>query len=1075
MQSKTFRLFISSTFSDLIEERDVLHNEVFPIVKKYCTNLGYNFIPIDLRWGVTHEAGLDHKAMDICIDEVNKLRDYPMPNFLILLGNRYGWIPVPNKVDSKEFEMLCDASTKEEQQLLKKWFFLDTNIQPSVFCLQAVSIDKQDEWYRVTEQKIVKIFVKNKQLFSNQLIFRSATEQEVVTGVFKSVNQMDNHNENVLCVSRSLKNNFNIDKYLDDDKLNLKKLKNKIKGSIDPKVEVVELNSELKKVENEYRLDKEYLELFAQNVKRFLLESIEREILRLEKIQKKSNPEQYHHKVFKDERSSIFVGREDQLCLVNKYLENDLNKQVFVVHGESGVGKSAFMSKVASNIEENIDSNKTKFIYRFIGITDKSALAHSLLVDICDAIEDQFEINNEMLSNTYDEVVTKFLYLLTKVSQSSKKLILLIDALDQFTSQDTLEWIEDQLPNGIKIIVSTLPNQYGNYIDKLKLKTNQNQNFVEVKKLKKDDGRVILNKWLVNEKHHLTKDQEEYILDLFKENGLPLYLKIIFDEALKWHSYTTDYRYIKNSLTDSIRYFFTSLVKVDYHSDMLVRHTLGYLSASNKGLNEYELTGILSDDHIVMNSISNEFHDLPVSKNLHKLPSAVWSRLFFDLKKYLITIDADGVSILNYYHRQFKEASRDYYYEVDSNFYHSNIMEYFWVQDNFTAEGKIVNTRRLSELPYHCIKSGSISKIIKLLSSNFINLKTINIGKNYLLDDIYSASEVISSLPDKIKDEYLLSLSQALIDYLVNIVNDPFTILLNKINVEDIHSYFIYRKNQDFYKIFLTEIQKNNHKGYSISFKARYANKIRREAKLHDSWDVYESMLQHNELDSLDLVEQSRVYYDMGYIKYLMGEGDDAIAYMKQSADIASKGSESKVSEYISKCLEYRLRYLFDKCNVSEFERVLDEAKDIFEENKLISSNAKRWIKNVIAHKFEVAYELKNTEIAKKYLELYRLDEWMIDHEANGKYSSFTPYEARYQILLENYEDAAKMFKGYLYKVLGDKRDKRESVVRDYYDYCYALKRSKNDLEFEEQKDIALRISKEPGNHIWHNKLKNLK
>ena len=33
---KTFRLFLSSTFSDLVVERDELQSKVFPGLKKYC-------------------------------------------------------------------------------------------------------------------------------------------------------------------------------------------------------------------------------------------------------------------------------------------------------------------------------------------------------------------------------------------------------------------------------------------------------------------------------------------------------------------------------------------------------------------------------------------------------------------------------------------------------------------------------------------------------------------------------------------------------------------------------------------------------------------------------------------------------------------------------------------------------------------------------------------------------------------------------------------------------------------------------------------------------------------------------
>jgi hypothetical protein len=35
--SKVFRLFISSTFSDFQNEREVLQTKVFPYIKEYCS------------------------------------------------------------------------------------------------------------------------------------------------------------------------------------------------------------------------------------------------------------------------------------------------------------------------------------------------------------------------------------------------------------------------------------------------------------------------------------------------------------------------------------------------------------------------------------------------------------------------------------------------------------------------------------------------------------------------------------------------------------------------------------------------------------------------------------------------------------------------------------------------------------------------------------------------------------------------------------------------------------------------------------------------------------------------------
>jgi hypothetical protein len=47
--AKTFRVFVSSTFTDFIEERNALQEHVFPRLRKLCKEHGCRFQAIDLR------------------------------------------------------------------------------------------------------------------------------------------------------------------------------------------------------------------------------------------------------------------------------------------------------------------------------------------------------------------------------------------------------------------------------------------------------------------------------------------------------------------------------------------------------------------------------------------------------------------------------------------------------------------------------------------------------------------------------------------------------------------------------------------------------------------------------------------------------------------------------------------------------------------------------------------------------------------------------------------------------------------------------------------------------------------
>ena len=85
--TRTFRIFVSSPFTDLKEERNALQKHVFPRLKKLCRENGTRFQAIDLRWGVREEAGLDQQTMTICLDEIERCRTAsPRPNFVVLLG-----------------------------------------------------------------------------------------------------------------------------------------------------------------------------------------------------------------------------------------------------------------------------------------------------------------------------------------------------------------------------------------------------------------------------------------------------------------------------------------------------------------------------------------------------------------------------------------------------------------------------------------------------------------------------------------------------------------------------------------------------------------------------------------------------------------------------------------------------------------------------------------------------------------------------------------------------------------------------------------------------------------------------
>ncbi|TXJ00401.1 MAG: DUF4062 domain-containing protein [Neisseriales bacterium] len=182
---KTFRLFLSSIFSDLIAERDKLQELVFPRLREYCEQRGFSFQVVDLRWGVSTEDGFDHCTLDICLEQVRYCKRYLKPHFAIILSERYGWIPLPNRIERSEYELIFPHIKAELITIFNKWYVLDSNTD--YYILQAITEATNEEW-KTSEKKLLQEFQRivvltdirsRLDITQVQRYFESATEQDI--------------------------------------------------------------------------------------------------------------------------------------------------------------------------------------------------------------------------------------------------------------------------------------------------------------------------------------------------------------------------------------------------------------------------------------------------------------------------------------------------------------------------------------------------------------------------------------------------------------------------------------------------------------------------------------------------------------------------------------------------------------------------------------------------------------------------------------------------------------------------------------------------------------------------------
>lgn len=98
IKERKINIFLSSTFKDMSDERDLLASKVFLEIESAATRRNVVLNLLDLRWGITAEESKQGKVAEICLKEIDNSR----PFFIGILGDRYGWIPTDEEVDKNE-------------------------------------------------------------------------------------------------------------------------------------------------------------------------------------------------------------------------------------------------------------------------------------------------------------------------------------------------------------------------------------------------------------------------------------------------------------------------------------------------------------------------------------------------------------------------------------------------------------------------------------------------------------------------------------------------------------------------------------------------------------------------------------------------------------------------------------------------------------------------------------------------------------------------------------------------------------------------------------------------------------
>ena len=469
--SRIFRVFISSTFSDFKQERNALQEQVFPQLRAICEEYGCRFQAIDLRGGVSEEAGLDQQTMHLCLQEIERCQLIsPRPNFIVLLGNRYGWQPLPYEIPLSEFEAFSSFLTPDQLALFEQWYKRDDNAVPPVFdLLPREGIHEEHLVWQSIEQELqsfLRSAVDKAALLEEARIkyFCSATEQEIVCGALNVPNSNDHvftffRNFDQMPETEDARDFVDFASYgkLDSNaSLRLQILKDKLRKQL--KDNVHEYTAEWL----EGNCSSNHLSQLCDDVF-FKLSSIIREELKgLQQIDALTQ-EIEAHSTFAKGRTQFFVGRIDVLDAIGAYLICTSNVPLGIL-GEGGSGKSSLMAYAAESAQKNLPT--ALIISRFIGVTPSSSDIWSLLNGLISQIRTVYGRIDESTNPTDFKALVESFYKHLSLAEPDKPLILFLDAIDQLTDSfdaKGLTWLRAELPNNVRIVASALDS--GVYAD----------------------------------------------------------------------------------------------------------------------------------------------------------------------------------------------------------------------------------------------------------------------------------------------------------------------------------------------------------------------------------------------------------------------------------------------------------------------------------------------------------------------------------------------------------------------------------------------------------------------------------
>ncbi|XP_067675837.1 TPR repeat-containing protein DDB_G0287407-like [Haliotis asinina] len=552
---RTVRIFVSSTFTDFFNEREILVKKVFPELREWGSERKIRIIDCDLRWGVPNDS-TTAETIAICMEEIDTCHEVNEgePFFLNLVGERYGWIP---------------GSDDVTEEVMQKYDWVEGTSITFMEVLHGA--------YRKKNPNVA--------FFLRDPAFLSEVPE---THISRFIEADDTGKEHLKVFKTRLKQRFA------DQIFNYNVKADGTSSSTGR--EMVQLTG---------------LEEFADQCLEFFKSAITRKYPEQLTVATLSLDEQEQElqRIFIIEKAELVIGREQEVQRLMGYMTNpgscDLDKidggevglrkpdlwtlnpndnLLCVVQAKSGWGKTSLLAQLVLTAMEK----GHKIFYHFSGSTSRSRNTSEMLFRLMEALTEE-EVSEEEKEDSNGSVKKQQQLLnkaLVKFCESGKKLTIIIDAVNELNQSDMvdhLSWLPPSVPSNIGVIVSC--NEHPPTLARLK---EHPCYWMTVGELNESHMRSIAVSYLGKYNKHLDQDQLTALTRDTKVDS-PLWMTLVCEELRVFGDFkmvTQKIHSLPDTLNGLFGIIFTRLLAED--NTGCIKKAVCLIGTS--------LTGITSDD-----------------------------------------------------------------------------------------------------------------------------------------------------------------------------------------------------------------------------------------------------------------------------------------------------------------------------------------------------------------------------------------------------------------------------------------------------------------------------------------------